>query len=211
MGVISQTGNAIIQLKMYFQNLLYTLACLLLYSCSNFSNRNDEEIMKPTLTEDMTVGDYKFVKKDPDSTNNSIIENKLPLHGGLNQKQVDQYYPGILDTIQKKRLFGSDPVDMMRGSNIYVSMLQNAGTSNQMFLCTHDTNFRLLDSYYIGTSTMFDGTSHSIEYEKISEDQLKFRHVDYGYRKNSDEDDIDTLKYREYVLAITKGGKIVRR
>ncbi len=198
---------------MTIQHLIYPLTILLIYSCSNFSNRNDEEKVKPTLTEDMTVGDYTFVIKEPDSTNTQIIENKLPLHGGLNQKQVDQYYPGILDTIQKKRLFGADPVDMMRTSNINVSMLQNAGTSNQMFLCTHDKNFQLLDSYYIGTSTMFDGTSHSIEYEKISEDQLKFRHVDYGYVTITDlyNDEIDTLKYWEYVLAITKDGKIVKQ
>ena len=197
--------------KMKIHYLFYPLIILLICACSNFSNSKGEESIKPTLTEDMTVGDYKFVVKDPDSTNTPIIEDKLPLHGGLNQQQVDQYYPGILDTIQKKRMFAADPVDMMRTSNIYVSMLHNAGTSDQMFLCTHDKTFQLLDSYYIGTSTMFDGTSHSIEYDKLSEDQLKFRHVDYGYVNNTDDDEIDTLKHWECVLTLTKTGKIVKR
>ena len=92
-------------------------------------------------------------------------------------------HPNIVDTIKDRRIIGSEPIDIQPTAYIYVSMLHNTGTSDQMFLCTHDKIFNLLDSYYIGTSTTFDKTSHTIEYKIISDDRLEFHHVDWGYVK----------------------------
>jgi hypothetical protein len=138
-------------------------------------------------------------------------KDSLPIHGGLNQKQIDRYYPEILDTIKDRRIIVSESIDISTTTDIYVSMLYNTGTFDQMFLCTHDKNFNLLDSYYIGTSTMFDKTSHVIEYKKISNDCLEFHHVDWGYVKKKGEEEIDTLSYKKYVLTVTKTGKIEKK
>lgn len=85
------------------------------------------------------------------------------------------------------------------------------GTFDQMFLCTHDKGFNLLDKFYIGTSTMFDKTSHTIDYKLTSKNQLEVHHVDYGYVERNNEYEIDTLKYRKYQLTISTNGKIVKK
>jgi hypothetical protein len=165
------------------------------------------------LKSDTTAKESAIQIKTPDSTQsrNKVKYDSLPIHGALNQKQIDRYYPKILDTIKDRRIIGSDQVDIKNSNDIYVSMLHNTGTFDQMFLCTHDNKFNLLDTYYIGTSTMFDKTSHTIEYKIISDDKLEFHQVDWGYVKGNNENEIDTLNYSKYILTITKTGKIVKK
>jgi hypothetical protein len=158
------------------------------------------------------TADVQMAKQDTPTTwakqEDHIKEEALPIHGELDQQQIDQYYPNILDTIKDRRILGSEPIDIQTTANIYVSMLHNTGTFDQMFLCTHDKTFKLIDSYYIGTSTMFDKTGHTIEYQKTGDDHLQFHHVDWGYIKKSNEFEIDAVKSRKYILAITGAGKI---
>ncbi len=142
-----------------------------------------------------------------DTSKDKIKTNTLPIHGELSKQQVEKYYPKITDTIKDLRIIGSEPLDIQTTADIYVSMLHNTGTFDQMFLCTHDKKFNLLDCYYVGTSTMFDGTSHTIECKKVSDDRLEFNHVDWGYVKN----EIDTTKHQKYFLTITKTGKIEKK
>jgi Ser-tRNA(Ala) deacylase AlaX len=84
-----------------------------------------------------------------DGHENKIQTDSLPIHGELNQIQIEKYYPKILDSIKDIRIIGAEQLDVQTASGIHVSMLYNTGTFNQMFLCTHDKNFNLLDSYYV--------------------------------------------------------------
>jgi hypothetical protein len=142
----------------------------------------------------------------------SLIENKtvtdtLPIHGELSKQQLQKYYPKITDTIKDLSIIFSEPLNTQQATDIYTSMLHNSGTFDQMFLCTHDKNFNLLDCYYVGKSTMFDGNSHSIEYQKINDNSFEFHHVDWGYVKN----EIDTIKYQKYSLTVTQTGRIEKK
>jgi hypothetical protein len=175
-----------------------------LTACSNRTNEiksnQSSDIAKTELTAKETTGT---------STNNkNIITDTLPIHGEIDQNQIEQFYPRITDTIKDRRIFVSERIDIQQTVDIYVSMLHNTGTFDQMFLCTHDKDFKLLNSYYIGKSTMFDKTSHTIEYKKTSEYGIEFHHVDWGYVKKNGEDVIDILKYKKYILVVTKTGKI---
>lgn len=138
------------------------------------------------------------------------IKNILPIHGPLDQKQIDQYYKNILDTIRDKSSIGAEPIDIYTNSSIHVSLLHNTGTFDQMFLCTHDKYFKLLDTYYIGKATMFDETSHTIEYKKIDRNSLQFQHVDWGWVTRNNEQEIDTTNYYNYILTIRESGKIIK-
>jgi len=183
------------------QTNIFLTAFITLTACSNPTV--DKMATTSTNTNVAAIADQN--NSDSSDTNKGKIKmDTLPIHGELNQKQIDQYYPKILDTIKDRRIIGSEPIDIQTTADIYVSMLHNTGTFDQMFLCTHDKNFNLLDCYYVGTSTMFDKTSHTIEYKKVSDDRLEFNHVDWGYVKN----EIDTTKYQKYFLTVTKTGKI---
>lgn len=186
------------------QTTIILIAFIALTACSNPTT--DKGVISSA---DTTVAQLADQNKTS-STNtkkDSTKTDTLPIHGELNQTQIDQYYPKILDTIKDRRIIGSEPIDIQTKAEIYVSMLHNAGTFDQMFLCTHDKKLNLLDCYYIGTSTMFDGTSHTIEYKKVSDERLEFHHVDWGYVKN----EIDTTKYQKYILTVTKTGKIEKK
>lgn len=179
-------------------------AFIALTACSNPTV--DKMASTSTDTNVVTIADQN--NSDSSYTNKDKIKTgTLPIHGELSKQQVEKYYPKITDTIKDLRIIGSEPLDIQTTADIYVSMLHNTGTFDQMFLCTHDKIFNLLDCYYVGTSTMFDGTSHTIEYKKVSDDRLEFNHVDWGYVKN----EIDTTKYQKYILTVTKTGKIEKK
>src|SRR5690606_15865662 len=136
---------------------------------------------------------------------NKTVTDTLPIHGELSKEQLEKYYPKITDTIKDLSITFSEPLNTQQATDL--SMLHNSGTFDQMFLCTHDKNFNLLDCYYVGTSTMFDGKSHSIEYQKINDNSIEFHHVDWGYVKN----EIDTIKYQKYSLTVTQTGRIEKK
>ncbi len=141
----------------------------------------------------------------------TIQQYNSSIHGVLNKYQIKQYYPNILDTIKDLRIIASDSIDLKTGSNICVSMLHNAGTFDQMFLCTHDKNLKLIDCYYIGKSTTFDRNSHTIEFQKTGDNSLEFIHVNWGYVKRNGENEIDTLNFRKYILTVTQTGRIIKK
>jgi hypothetical protein len=136
----------------------------------------------------------------------------LPIHGELDKHQIELYYPNILDTVKDPRIIGAEYLTYNREQEIYTSMLYNSGTFDQLFVCTHNRNFSLLNSYYIGKATQFDGTSHTINYKIINDSSIVFHHVDWGYvkKKNALEIEIDTTHYYSYKLTISKSGKIIK-
>ena len=186
------------------------LTFLITLSCTNETKTSTDT---SNLKSDTGIKDSATqISASASSQSRDVVKyDSFPIHGALNQKQIDRYYPKILDTSKDRNTIGSEPVALNSNLDIYVTMLHNTGTSDQIFLCTHDNKFNLLDTYYIGTSTMFDETSHTIEYKITRDNRLEFHHVDWGYVKRNGEHEIDTLNYRKYILAITKTGKIVKK
>lgn len=189
---------------------ILTLIVLITLGCTNETETavNLSDLKSGPIVKDSII---QITTSDSTQNINKVTNDSLPIHGTLNQKQIDQYYPKILDTIRDLRIISSEPIAIKINSNIYVSILHNAGTSDQMFLCTHDKEFNLMDNIYIGTNIMFDRTSHTINYKLIGEGQLEFHHVNWGYVKRNGENEIDTLSYRKYKLTITKTGKIIKK
>lgn len=135
-------------------------------------------------------------------------KNSLPIHGKMNHDLLDQYYHGLTDTINDLRIVGSERLDLRPGNGIIVSILHNTGTFDQMILCTHDSILNLIDKLYIGKATMFDKTSHTIEYEIVDRNSMKFDQVDWGYVKKGNKSEIDTVRSKSYSIRINKQGKI---
>ncbi len=141
-----------------------------------------------------------------------VSPSTFPVKGVLTDTQIENFYPDILDTISDKRIIASDPVELNNGhTTFYVSILHNAGTFDQMFLCTHDTSFNLIETYYIGKARMFDKTSHTIDFNIVENSTLHFKHVDYGYLEQNGKFEIDTLKHWEYFLSFDEDGRIIKK
>ena len=145
--------------------------------------------------------------------NNQNIEIKggvenLPEWGIVNF-DFDKYYPGILDTVKIRRITTANKLKLKPGNGIIVSMLINSGTFEQMFLCTHDSTSKLIDSYYVGTSTMYDkGKSVSIEKKIINNSTIKFFHTDWGEKNNNGVWEMDTLSHFINTVKIDTSGTI---
>jgi len=144
----------------------------------------------------------------PDSSESDT--ELLPIHGPIDRDKLSRYFPGITDTISDLRILGSEKIALNPGNGIEVSILHNTGTFDQMILCTHDQNLNLLDHHYIGKATQLDGKSHTIEYEILSTNSIRFDQVDYGFVKKAGEEEIDTVKFETYVLRVREEGQIVK-
>jgi hypothetical protein len=130
--------------------------------------------------------------------------------GIIKQEQIDKYYPNILDTVKDKRIIVAQPIQVKKDC-VLVSILKNTGTYEQMFLCTHSLNHKLLDTYYIGKATMWDGSSHTIEYKIVNDTTIRFIHVNYYSVQVNGEYTIDTLKSWNYKLTFLDNGKIIKK
>lgn len=140
----------------------------------------------------------------------NINKRARPYHYKTNRDSLIKYNPGILDTIKDLRVVGSELIDMNPGNEIIVSLLHNTGTFDQIFICSHDKNLKLIDSYYLGKATMFDGSSHTIESTIIDNNNIRIDHVDWGFSKRGKEIEIDTLKTYSYNIRVDEFGKISR-
>ena len=139
-------------------------------------------------------------------TSSCIIDNVSKLNAeGQNICNYEKIFPGITDTIIDKRIFIASKIGTIGKTNTTISILNNTGTFEQMFLCTHNKDNKLVDSYYIGKSTMWDGSSHVIEKEIVNDSTLKFHHCDFGYNTSNE---IDTIKYYSEIVLIQNNGMI---
>ncbi|MEL6589031.1 MAG: hypothetical protein AAFQ68_03065 [Bacteroidota bacterium] len=139
-----------------------------------------------------------------------IGENDLPIHGVISQEKLDQYFPGVADTIQELRYLFSEKLNIHPGRGILTSILHNSGAFDQMILCTHDETFTLIDHFYIGKATDFDKSSHTIEYEVVGANSLSVEEVDWGYVKKGEEFEIDSIAYEGYTLSVNDKGEITK-
>ena len=153
---------------------------LLLIACSNPTVQNTDSQATEIIATELTLQNKSDTVQDH---LDKIQTEDFPIRGELTQKQIDKYYPNIIDTIKDRRIIGSESISVQTETGIYVSLLHNVGTSDQKFLCTHDKSFKLIDSYYVGTSTMFDKSSHTIEHNKLNDEMIEFHHVDWGTLK----------------------------
>ncbi len=133
------------------------------------------------------------------------MQNRLPIHGRMTEEKLDKYYPKMTDTIKKLRIFGSERLDLNPSNDIIVSLLHNTGTFDEMILCTHNSNFKLIDHLYIGKSTAFDnGKSHTVEYAIMNHNTIIFDLIDWGYVK----DEIEPIKTEKLEVSINETGTI---
>ena len=189
----------------YIEILSFFLGC----------NTNNNSLNEKTILTADTILVNKEIFIQQSNYNDTDLEidekNNLPIYGKINRKNLIKYFPRITDTIKDLRIIGSEKIDLKLKKVILVSILHNTGTFDQMIVCTHDSNLNLIDNFYIGKATDFDKTSHTIEYEIINENSLRFDQVNWGYVKKGEEFEIDTIKYESYIISIDNQGKIKRK
>ncbi|MES2616695.1 MAG: hypothetical protein V4613_02390 [Bacteroidota bacterium] len=195
---------------------LYILAPLLLLMGCNISNdrsinSNDssqiESLKKSQL---INLDSTKKPLNGQPSFVNGGVEN-LPEEGVVNF-DYDKYYPGILDTVKERRITMANKVNMKPGKGITVTILANTSTSEQMFLCTHDSTSKLIDTYYIGISTMYDnGRAYTINKNIINNNTIAFDHVDYRERIGAKEMIMDTFNHFVKTIKINRLGRMTEK
>lgn len=184
---------------------LITFGLLLIFAIGCKSNENNEstkEIDSLLTTEIKKAQPMESNIKKDDSKKGQYI---LPIHGELNQQNLNKYYPKVTDTIRDLRIIGSEKIDLNSGNNIIVSLLHNTGTFDQMIICTHNKDFDLVDNLYIGKATDFDnGKSHTIEYHIKDKNEIIFTQIDWGYVG----DEIEPVKKENMSITINENGQI---
>tara|TARA_Y100000589_G_scaffold292082_1_gene296005 strand:- start:29 stop:562 length:534 start_codon:yes stop_codon:yes gene_type:complete len=167
-------------------------------------------MIKPLLILTTLVITLGLISQTDNNQNIEIkggVEN-LPEWGVVNF-DFDKYYPGILDTIKLRRITTANKVRLNPGNGIIVSMLINSGTFEQMFLCTHDSTSKLIDSYYIGTSAMYDNRkAYNIEKKILNQSTIQFHHTDLEEINKNGVWEMDTLNYDIKTASIDSTGHI---
>ena len=184
---------------------------ILFVSCNTETKELNSDYIDPIemamIKEEIRIKNSIAVKLDSISELIMI----LPIHGEINREELVRYFPDVTDTIKDLRIIGSEKIDLNTENGIIVSILHNTGTFDQMIICTHDSTLRLIDNFYIGKATGFDKTSHTIEYRISDDNSLKFDHVDWGYVKNGEEFEIDTVKHESYSIIVNENGKFKQK
>lgn len=182
--------------------LIYiTFLSFVLISCKSDLN---QDIDSAQMDENDSLHKKSFITDSIDSE-----RTNLPIHGEINRVNLTKYYPHLTDTIKNLKIMGSEKIDINPGNGVIVSLLHNSGTFDQMILCTHDKNLSLIDKLYIGKATDFDnGKSHTIDFSIVNNNEITFHQVDWGYVKNENIVEIDTVKYVEWNIHINENGQI---
>ena len=200
------------QMKNILKIIILNIAMVSLTVVSCDSSKKQDEKTDVIMVDSSAVNLGKATDTVPlPKINAGESKAKLsPIHGQLSPTSLSQYYPNITDTIKQVANMFSERLDINPGDGISVSLLHNTAVFDQIFLCTHDKNFILLDRLYIGKSTDFDdGKSHTIETKIISNNEIVFDQIDWGYiKKGDEEEEIDKVKYEKWVVHIDKNGMI---
>jgi hypothetical protein len=182
--------------------LLCLFTFLILFSCDSKKN-NDTNVH--IINDSLEIKELDSLKDSLVEKNDSIYETiqKLPIHGKLEDYDLNMYYQNILDTISDRRIIGSEKIEMNPGKDLIVSLLHNTGTFDEMFLCTHNSKFKLIDKLYIGKATDFDnGKSLTISYLIKNDNKIEFNLVNWGYIG----EEIDTVNYKKVIIKINNHG-----
>ncbi|MFC4740931.1 hypothetical protein ACFO3U_13090 [Flavobacterium ponti] len=185
------------------RQITFGLILILAIGCkSNENNEFTKEIDSLQTTEIKKAEPIESEIKKDDTKKRQYI---LPIHGELNQQNLNKYYPKVTDTIEDLRIIGSEKIDLNLGNNIIVSLLHNTGTFDQMIICTHNKDFNLIDNLYIGKATDFDnGKSHTIEYNIKDKNKIIFTQTDWAYVG----EEIQPVKIENMSITINENGQI---
>jgi hypothetical protein len=181
---------------------LYLFLLLILSSCNSKKN-NKVSIYE--INDSLEVNESESLRNFLVNKNDSIYETiqKLPIHGKLEDSDLNMYYPKVLDTISDQRIIGSEKIEMNPGEDIIVSLLHNTGTFDEMVLCSHNSKFKLIEKVYIGKATDFDnGKSLTINYQILNDNKIEFNLVDWGYIG----EEIDTINFKKTIIKIDENG-----
>ncbi len=130
------------------------------------------------------------------------------MQGELTDYKLRTYYPSLTDTIQNKKIFASAIIKMKVNDSIIVSILHNAGDTDQIFLCTHNLNKQMIDKYYIGKATQFENAGHTIEYKIENDSVMIINHEEWVYNDTTNE--VEMVKKYLYSLLIDNKGNIYK-
>ncbi|MEM6802738.1 MAG: hypothetical protein AAF696_15120, partial [Bacteroidota bacterium] len=108
------------------------------------------------------------------------------------------------------RVLGASRVELYPDKGIIVSLLHNSGTFDEMILCTHDQELNLIDHFYIGKSTAFDSSSHTIDYEIIDENTLRLYTANWVGTYENEGYEVQLVDNDSYLLTINEDGDIIK-
>ncbi|WP_268034837.1 hypothetical protein [Algoriphagus sp. PAP.12] len=148
-------------------------------------------------------------KNPPDSQKKTNQDSTLPLHGLLDNEAVATYYPEILSEFDFNGNFDSKRIALTNDNEAILSLLKHTDSNSDYFLYSHDQNFKVIDSFYIGKAMDFDnGKSLTIDYKTSKDNSLVFNKVTWGSDLQDNQDDIDTLSHESIVLQVNQKGEL---
>ena len=186
-------------------NKLIIYGFILITAIGCKSNENNESTNEVDSLETAEIKNTKPIESEIIKGDSKKEQYIFPIHGKLNQQNLNKYYPKVTDTIRDLRIIGSEKIDLKIENGILVSLLHNTGTFDQMIICTHNKNLDLLDNLYIGKATDFDnGKSHTIEYSIKNQNEIIFTQIDWGYVG----EEIEPVKKEKISITINESGEI---
>jgi hypothetical protein len=148
------------------------------------------------------------IKKKNDTKISGLDSSIILRNGKITYEQLEKLYPKVLDTVKIKAILEVELLNLKPSDSIIVSFLHNGGAFDQLFLCTHNLKFKLIDSKFIGTATDFDdGKSHTIETDLINNNEIIFYQTDWGYVG----EEIDTINFVKTHIIISNKGQILQK
>ncbi len=102
-------------------------------------------------------------------------------------------------------------LDFLSTGKRKVMILEYGGTSIATYLCSFSDSFKVIDTRYLGTTTMFDnGHSENISYKLNPDKQVLVNETHYGAKNNHDSIawEIDTIYFCSYSLLVNENGMI---
>ena len=180
--------------------LIYIVPFLLTFiACT--SNKKQNTVISSSGIDSVKIDKKESVNKE---------QNRLPVHGEINPEKLTKYFHKLTDTIKNLGVIYSEKMELHPGNDIVVSLLHNTRIFDQMILCTHTKELDLIDNLYIGKATNFDnGKSRTIDYSILSNNEIVFNKVDWGYVKKENEEEIDTVKHDKLHISINNKGRIM--
>ncbi|SHO64319.1 hypothetical protein [Algoriphagus zhangzhouensis] len=153
-----------------------------------------------------------FLDKEPNNLphqQTSTQEVVFPLHGLLDKEALATYYPEVLSEFNFNGKFHAKRIAWTNGNGAILSLLQHTDSNSDYFLYSHDQNFKVIDSFYIGEAMDFDnGKSVTIDYDVIQDTSISFNKVVFGAIIRNNEETIDTLAHETTTIQINKNGTL---
>lgn len=175
--------------------------------------REGEYFKSDSLTKLVSVqGNLKSLKEPQEFTQRhraEFQEEKLPVHGSLDNKALAKYYPRALDEYGPNGNFYAERIPLTNKNGVIVSLLLNTDSYTDNFVYTHNKELNPIDSFYIGKTTDFDqGKSVTIDYNIQADSTIVFNEVVWGMLDSQEEETIDTLAHKIVTIRIKDKGKI---